>query len=198
MPSAQGRKRGRTDSAEAEEQPSEDQSVEDTGPDLVSQQHGYGTRRSNQAARPGVAAGLAKRYKADIQAEANKKKDVEAAKKSKQEKQRAVKAAREQDSAKTVAAMQDRRAREEIEEIAFMDRTPPPVDDDLDDVPARHAGKIADGHELPRAQRHSNAEVEPDPLNDESDSHSDFSSSEDESAPPQVQSTRSKHLLETL
>ncbi len=99
---------------------------------LPQPEHGYGTRRSTQASHPGVAAGLAKRHKADIQAEATKKRAVGASKREKEEKKKADKAQRELKAAKTVAAMQDRRAQEEIEDIEFMDQTPPPVDDAMD------------------------------------------------------------------
>ena len=41
--------------------------------------HRYGTRKSTQAAHPGVAAGLAKRSKDEIEAQAQAKRAVQAA-----------------------------------------------------------------------------------------------------------------------
>ncbi|TFK84560.1 hypothetical protein K466DRAFT_601891 [Polyporus arcularius HHB13444] len=173
MTSARGRKRSRPDAADIELQASDKQPVEETTPDssLPPPEHRYGTRRSTQAAHPGVAAGLAKRFKADIQAEANKKKAVEAAKKAKEEKRQEVKAAREHEGARRTAAMQDRRARQEVEEIDFMEQTPPPLDDDLE-------GDDQD-------------DVDFNPLNplDGSDHGGNFSPSEDDSTHSQVLGT---------
>ncbi|KAI0682813.1 hypothetical protein C8T65DRAFT_703034 [Cerioporus squamosus] len=112
----------------------------------------YSTRRSTQVSRPGVAAGLAKRHKTDIQAVAAKKREGEAAKRDRKEKCMEAKAARERDAAKTLAGMLDERARRELEEEEDMERTPT-LEDECDNTPARDAGSLSDKHAHADQQR---------------------------------------------
>ena len=68
--------------------------------------------------------GLAKRFKADIQAEAAQKKKAEDEKREKAEKRKQAKESRERDAAKVMASMQDERARREKEDMEAMETTP--------------------------------------------------------------------------
>ncbi|TFK79472.1 hypothetical protein K466DRAFT_16063 [Polyporus arcularius HHB13444] len=147
MASTRGRKRARAESivsdsgqnpdALGKDGPNDTLEGEDTAPGVPRR---YSTRHSTQVSHPGIAAGLAKRHKTDIQAEATKKKADEAAKREKKEKREAAKAAREREGTKKLAAMLDERAREELQQIQDMERTP----SSDDDARARDAGSLAD------------------------------------------------------
>ncbi len=93
----------------------------------------YGTRRSTQTARPGVAAGLARRTRVEIEAEATQKKDKQIAKKAREREDQEVKTAAAHRASKKIAATMDEKARQEAESVARLDKTPPPEESSEDE-----------------------------------------------------------------
>lgn len=101
------------------------------GPQLESQTTGkrYSLRQSTQGCHPGVNAGLARRRREDISAEAGRKKEAQRAKTEAAAREREEKNERALVGVKRLAALQDKRARKEAADLAKL-HDPPTTDDE--------------------------------------------------------------------